>query len=59
MKHKVIRTQRLCGWLMYKGYIMLRMDKNKKDPRYDVYIFRHDDGIEAEIDNYVNIHKTV
>lgn len=53
---KLIKTQRLAGWLMYKGYILVRTDKDRKNPNYDLYIFRNDNGIEEEIDNYVKLH---
>jgi len=54
---KIIKTQRLAGWLMYKGYILLRTDKDRKNPNYDIYIFKNENNIEAEIDNYVSNHK--
>ncbi|WP_154695613.1 hypothetical protein [Clostridium botulinum] len=54
---KLIKTSRLAGWLMYKGYILLRTDKDRNSPDYDIYVFRKDDGIEQEINNYVKLHK--
>lgn len=42
---------------MYKGYILLRTDKDRKNPNYDIYIFKNENNIEAEIDNYVSNHK--
>lgn len=54
---KIIKTQRLAGWLMYKGYTLLKTDKDKFNPIYDIYIFQYKGGIEQEIDNYSKTHK--
>lgn len=53
---KLIKTSRLAGWLMYQGYILLRTDKDRNNPIYDIYVFKSQDGIEDEINNYVKIH---
>lgn len=53
---KLVKTQRLAGWLMYQGYILLRKDKDRKNSNYDIYIFEFKEGIEDEIDNYVKLH---
>lgn len=50
---KLIKTSRLAGWLMYKGYILLRVSKDRNNSKYNIYVFRNDDGIEEEINNYV------
>lgn len=54
---KLIKTSRLAGWLMYQGYILLRTDKDRNNPKYDIYVFQFQDGIENEINNYVQLHK--
>lgn len=53
---KLVKTSRLAGWLMYKGYILLRTDKDRTNPNYNIYVFRKDIGIEKEIDDYVQLH---
>lgn len=53
---KLVKTQRLAGWLMYQGYILLRKDKDRKNSNYDIYIFEFKEGIEDEINNYVKLH---
>lgn len=55
---KLIKTQRLAGWLMYKGFILLRTDKDRNNPRYDIFVFKFDEGIEDEINNYVKLHQS-
>ncbi|EPY2275465.1 hypothetical protein ACXAT3_000143 [Clostridium sporogenes] len=54
---KLIKTSRLAGWLMYRGYILLRTNKDKNNPNYNIYVFRKDNGIEEEINNYVKLHR--
>lgn len=50
--HKLIKTQKLAGFLMMNGYKLLRMNDDKNNPIYKIYIFRNDDGIELMIDKY-------
>ena len=37
---------------MLNGYTLLRMDKDRKNPQYDIYIFQKEDGLETMIDQY-------
>lgn len=54
---KIIKTQRLAGFLMMQGYILLKKDIDRNNPRYDVYIFEYKEGIEDEINNYSKLYK--
>ena len=49
---KLIKTQRLAGFLMLNGYILLRMNEDRKNPDFDIFIFKNDDGIENAINDY-------
>lgn len=50
--YKLIKTSKLAGFLMMNGYKLLRMNDDKKNPIYKIYIFRNDEGIENAIDQY-------
>lgn len=49
---KLIKTQRLAGWLMLNGYTLLRMNEDKNNTNFDIYIFKKENGIEEMIDRY-------
>ena len=54
---KFIKTQRLAGYLMLNGFVLLKMDKDKKNKKYDIYIFKNEMGIEDAIDKYKRTYK--
>lgn len=56
-KNKFVKTQRLAGYLMLNGFVLLRMDKDRLNPKKDIYIFKNTDGIEEAIDSYTTIYK--
>lgn len=49
---KAIHSQRLAAALMAKGFVLIRMEPNKKTPRYNVFIFRASAELEAAITEY-------
>lgn len=57
MNKKFIKTQRLAGYLMLNGFVLLKMDKDKKNKKYDIYIFKNETGIEDAIDKYKRTYK--
>lgn len=57
MNKKFIKTQRLAGYLMLNGFVLLKMDKDKKNKKYDIYIFKNKTGIEDAIDKYKRTYK--
>jgi hypothetical protein len=48
----VIRTQKLATYLIDKGFEMKKKDKNKEDPRFDVFLFEDSPVLRAIIKQY-------
>lgn len=49
---KFVKTQKLAGYLMLNGFKFLRVDDDRNNPDYKIYIFRNENGIEEAIDSY-------
>jgi hypothetical protein len=49
---KFVKTQKLAGYLMMNGFRLLRMDKDRTNPIYDIYFFEKREGLEEAIDEY-------
>lgn len=49
---KTIFSQKLCSYLMGRGFVLLEMRKDKKGTNRNVYIFRNSDELRAAIDEY-------
>lgn len=55
MKH--IFSQRLAGYLMWRGFVLLKMCDDLKDERKHVFIFNESDEIRKAIDDYAKLKK--
>lgn len=55
MKH--IFSQKLAGYLMYRGFVLLKMSEDLKNPNKHVFIFKDSDEIRKAIDDYSNLKK--
>lgn len=47
-----IYTQRLAGFLMFKGFVLIAMQPDNSGSRRNVFHFRHSPEIEAAIQEY-------
>ena len=47
-----IFSQKLAGWLMQKGFVLKRIDKNYNNNNYHVFIFRDTKEIKKAIKKY-------
>ena len=51
-KYKCIYSLKLAGYLMMHGYPIRSIDKNKYNPKWDVYFFDDTDEIKETIEFY-------
>ena len=57
IKVKAIKSKFLAGWLMYsKGFDLVNKEKDRKNPKYDVYLFYYNKQLDQAIEEYNNIH---
>ena len=52
MGTKIIFSQKLCAFLMSKGFVLLEMKKDLKNPRHNIYIFNNSDELQKCIYEY-------
>ena len=50
----VVFSQRLAGFLMLKGFRLVRTERNMKFEKKNVFIFKKSDELEEAIDEYKN-----
>ena len=55
MKH--IFSQKLAGYLMYRGFVLLKMSEDLKNPNKHVFIFNESKEIRDAIDDYAKLKK--
>ena len=55
MKH--IFSQKLAGYLMYRGFVLLKVCEDLKNPRKHVFIFNESKEIRDAIDDYAKLKK--
>lgn len=55
MKH--IFSQRLAGYLMFRGFVLLKMCDDLKDGRKHVFIFKESDELRRAINDYSKLKK--
>lgn len=48
----VIRTQKLATYLMNKGFELVRTDKNKENPNFNVFLFQDSPVLRATVKQY-------
>lgn len=51
-RYYVCRSMRLLTYLLKKGYIYIRVDKDRKNPKYHVWLFEDTPELREEIDRY-------
>jgi hypothetical protein len=56
IKYRYIFSQRLAGYLMQKGFILLRLNKNLDDPTKNVFLFKDSKEIESAIQEYQKLY---
>lgn len=49
---KFVKTKKLCGYLLMQDFTLLRVDKDRNNPNFKIYIFKNQEGIEEAIDDY-------
>lgn len=45
-------TQRLAGFLMYRGYRLIRIEPNRNRPKLNVFIFEDSEGLREQMVRY-------
>lgn len=55
-KARIIYSQRLAGYLMQRGFVLARMDKNDRYPNRNIFIFKDTALLSDAIENY-NQHR--
>jgi len=48
----VVKTQRLAGYLMQKGFVLQRIDQDYKDPKRNVFLFNRSDELNNAVKEY-------
>lgn len=54
IKNEYVRSLRLAGYLMQKGFRLLRVEPNKKTEGLDVYVFEQSDKLSNCILEYIS-----
>jgi hypothetical protein len=54
----VIKTRKLATYLIDKGFELVKQDKNRLDPRYDVFLFNDTPVLRAVVEQYKNQNKS-
>ena len=54
MKDRYVFSQRLAGYLMQKGFVLLRMNTNLDDNYKHVFLFKNSPAISLAISQYKN-----
>lgn len=55
-KYRYIFSLRLAGFLMQRGFILLRMNRNLDDPKKNVFLFKDSQEIESAIQEYQKLY---
>jgi hypothetical protein len=48
----VIRTQKLASYLMNLGFRLIRMDIDRNNPNFNVFLFNYSDELIQAVNNY-------
>ena len=54
---KIIKSQRFAGWLMYNGCRLLRIERSRNNPRFNVFIFESNDRTLSMVDFFLEQEK--
>lgn len=49
---KIIHSQRMAGYLMLKGFVLLEIKANLKDKGRNIYLFNESDELNNALDKY-------
>lgn len=52
-KMTTVFNQKLCGYLLMKGFVLVGMAKNKYCPDKNVFFFNNSEELQASIDEFV------
>lgn len=55
-KYRYIFSLRLAGFLMQRGFVLLRMNRNLDDPTKNVFLFKDSQEIESAIQEYQKLY---
>ena len=55
-KARIVYSQRLAGYLMQRGFVLARIDKNEKYPSRNIFIFKDTAQLSDAIKDY-NLHR--
>lgn len=56
IKYRYIFSLRLAGFLMQRGFVLLRMNRNLDDPTKNVFLFKDSKEIESAIQEYQKLY---
>lgn len=52
-KQKFIYSQRLTGYLLMRGFVLLEMKPDNRNTRRNIFIFKESDKLESAISEYL------
>lgn len=56
IKYRYVFSQRLAGFLMQKGFVLIRMNRNLDDRSKNVFLFKDSEEIESAIQDYSKLY---
>lgn len=56
-EYRYVFSQRLAGYLMLKGFKLLRMNVNLDDPKKHVFCFNNNEDVIQAIQDYKNLYR--
>ena len=52
-KSIIIFSQKMAGWLMYQGFVLIQMRPDKKNREKNVFFFKESEEIKNKIKEYL------
>lgn len=53
----VIRSMKMAGWLMQQGFRLMKLELDKGNPAYNVFLFEHTNELLKAMTEYGKISK--
>jgi hypothetical protein len=53
--YSMIKSRRLCGFLLFKGFTLINSSPDKKDPNKTVYWFNNSNDLVESIHQYMDL----
>ena len=52
-KSIIVFSQKMAGWLMYQGFVLIQMRPDKKNNNKNIFIFKESEEIRNKIKEYL------